>query len=88
MAHEGYECVEYADAEAAVAEIARILKRRGAVFAAMIHHADSAIVRQAREGIEQILACEKSGLHAAIRDLHSLLPYGGASVNPDSRSSG
>ena len=61
--------LEYADAEAAVAEIARILKRRGAVFAAMIHHADSAIVRQARQAVEQILACEKSGLHAAIRDL-------------------
>ena len=61
--------LEYADAEAAVAEAARILKRRNAVFAAMIHHADSAIVRQAREGVDQILACEKSGLHAVIRDL-------------------
>ncbi|MDE0193533.1 MAG: methyltransferase domain-containing protein [Gammaproteobacteria bacterium] len=61
--------LEYADADAAVAEIARLLKRREAVFAAMVHHADSAIVRQAREGVEQILACEKSGLHAAIRDL-------------------
>lgn len=61
--------LEYADADATVAEIARILKPRDAVFASMIHHGDSAIVRQAREGVEQILACEKSGLHAAIRDL-------------------
>ena len=61
--------IEYADADAAVAEIARLLKPGNAVFAAMLHHADSAIVRQAREGVEQILACEKSGLHAAIRDL-------------------
>ena len=61
--------IEYADTDAVVAEFARLLKRRDAVFAAMIHHADSAIVRQAREGVDQILACEKSGLHAAIRDL-------------------
>ena len=61
--------LEYADADATVAEIARILKPQDAAFASMIHHADSAIVRQAREGVEQILACEKSGLHAAIRDL-------------------
>ena len=60
---------EYADADAAVSEVDRVLKRRGAVFAAMIHHADSAIVRQARDGIDQIVACEKSGLHVAIRDL-------------------
>ncbi len=61
--------LEYADSDAAVAEVDRILKRRGAVFAAMIHHTDSGIVGQAREGINQILACEKSGLHDAIRDL-------------------
>ena len=61
--------LEYADADAVVAEFARVLRQSNAVFAAMIHHADSAIVRQAREGADQILACEKSGLHVAIRDL-------------------
>ena len=61
--------LEYADSDVVVAEVARVLKRRDAVFAAMVHHADSAIVRQAREGADQILACEKSGLHVAIRDL-------------------
>lgn len=62
--------IEYADTERTVAEISRILKPRDAVFAAMIHHAESAIVRQAKDGIEQIIACAKSGLHNAIRDLH------------------
>lgn len=60
---------EYADGPAAVAEVDRVLKRQGGAFAAMIHHVDSAIVRQAREGIDQIIACERSGLHGAIREL-------------------
>lgn len=61
---------EYADAEKAVAEVDRVLKGNGARFAAMLHHADSAIVQQAREGIEQVVACDRSGLHAAIQELH------------------
>ena len=61
--------IEYADPESTVAEVGRVLKTRDAVFAAMIHHDDSAIVRQARDGMAQILACEGSGLHAALGDL-------------------
>ena len=65
--------IEYADTERTVAEVSRILKPDGAVFAAMIHHADSAIIRQAKDGVEQIVACAKSGLHDAIRELHKHL---------------
>ncbi len=64
---------EYADADKAVAELDRVLKKRGARFAAMLHHADSAIVQQAKEGIEQVAACAKSGLHPAIEELHARL---------------
>ena len=65
--------IEYAETAATVAEVGRILKPQNATFAAMIHHADSAIVRQAKDGIEQIAACAKSGLHDAIRELHARL---------------
>lgn len=65
--------IEYAETAPTVAEVGRILKPRNATFAAMIHHADSAIVRQARDGIDQIVACAKSGLHDAIRELHGRL---------------
>lgn len=64
---------EYADAQAAVAEVVRVLRPTQSTFAAMIHHADSAIVRQAKDGIQQIVACEKSGLHGTLRDLHKRL---------------
>ncbi|MCE2462275.1 MAG: class I SAM-dependent methyltransferase [Pseudomonadales bacterium] len=40
--------IEYAETAATVAEVGRILKPQNATFAAMIHHADSAIVRQAK----------------------------------------
>ena len=56
-----------------VAEVDRILKCSGGLFAAMIHHADSAIVRQAKDGIEQVAICEQSGLQSLIRDLHRRL---------------
>ena len=65
--------IEYADTALAVAEVARLLNTKGGVFAAMVHHADSAIVRQAKDGIEQIAACAKSGLQEAARDLHKHL---------------
>ena len=64
---------EYAQPDAAAAEVERILKRSGGLFAAMIHHADSAIVRQAKDGIEQVAICEQSGLQPLIRDLHRRL---------------
>ena len=65
--------IEYAETAPTVAEVDRILKPRNATFAAMIHHADSAIVRQAKDGVEQIVVCAKSGLHDAIRNLHAQL---------------
>ena len=64
---------EYADTGPAVAELARILRAEGAIFSAMIHHADSAIIRQAREGLQQVALCEESGLHATLSDLHERL---------------
>ena len=65
--------IEYADMAKTVAEIARILKPEGGTFAGMMHHNDSAIIRQAKDGVAQILTCAKSGLHEAIRDLHGHL---------------
>lgn len=53
---------EYADSSAAVSELDRILKPRGAVFAAMIHVQGSAIMHQAKEGIRQAKQCDKAGL--------------------------
>ncbi len=64
---------EYAQADEAVAEVDRILKRSGGLFAAMMHHADSAIVRQAKDGIAQADICRQSGLQALIRKLHRRL---------------
>ncbi len=64
---------EYAQPDEAAAEVDRILKRTGGIFAAMAHHADSAIVRQARDGLEQVALCEQSGLEVLIRDLHQRL---------------
>ena len=64
---------EYAQADEAVAEVDRILKRPGGFFAAMMHHADSAIVRQAQDGIAQADICRQSGLQALIRKLHRRL---------------
>ena len=64
---------EYAQPDEAAAEVDRILKRTGGIFAAMVHHADSAIVRQARDGLEQVALCEQSGLKVLICDLHQRL---------------
>lgn len=64
---------EYAPPDEAVAEVDRVLKRAGGIFAANAHHADSAIVRQARDGLEQVAICEKSGLQQLIRKLHRRL---------------
>lgn len=64
---------EYAEPEPAVRELHRLLKPTRSTFAALIHHADSALLRQAKAGLEQVLACEKSGLHPAVRDLHQRL---------------
>lgn len=64
---------EYAEPEPAVEELHRLLKPTAATFAALVHHADSALLRQAREGLDQVLLCEKSGLQPAVRDLHRRL---------------
>lgn len=64
---------EYAEPEPAVRELDRLLKPSAATFAALIHHADSALLRQAQEGLAQVLVCEKSGLQPAVRDLHRRL---------------
>ncbi len=66
---------EYAPADEAVAEVDRILKRTDGIFAAMVHHADSAIVRQAKDGLEQVALCEQSGLQGLIRKLHQRLDW-------------
>ena len=65
--------IEYAEPEPAVSELQRLLKPSGSTFAALVHHSDSALLRQAREGLEQVLLCEKSGLQPAVRDLHRRL---------------
>ena len=52
---------EYADPTTAVAELSRILKPAGARFAALMHHKDSAIVTQAKEGLRQAKSCLATG---------------------------
>ncbi|MYE24705.1 MAG: class I SAM-dependent methyltransferase [Gammaproteobacteria bacterium] len=64
---------EYGEPEAAAREVARVLKPKVSTFAAMLHHAESAIIRQAKDGLAQIAACVKSGLSGAVRDLHKHL---------------
>ena len=64
---------EYGEPEPSAREVARILKPRNAAFAAMLHHAESAIIRQAKDGLVQIAACVKSGLTGAVRDIHKHL---------------
>lgn len=60
---------EYAEATKAVTEIDRLLKTRGGMFAAMLHVKDSVIVKQAQEGIRQVLQCGKSGLVDEVEQL-------------------
>ena len=66
---------EYAPVDEAVAEVDRILKRAGGIFAINVHHADSAIVRQANDGIAQVAICDQSGLQGSIRKLHQRLDW-------------
>lgn len=60
---------EYGDPEASVREVSRLLAPSGARFAAIMHHTDSDIMKQARDGLEQVAACETSNLHAAIEPM-------------------
>ena len=64
---------EYGEPEPSAREVARILKPQNAAFAAMLHHAESVIIRQAKDGLAQIAACVKSGLTGAVRDIHKHL---------------
>lgn len=60
---------EYGDRERTLDEIARLLEPGSGRFAAIAHHEDSAIVRQARDGVEQVALCEASGAADMVRDL-------------------
>ena len=60
---------EYAEVAKAVAEIDRLLKTSGSMFAAMLHVEGSVIVEQAQEGIRQVLQCRKSGLVEEVEKL-------------------
>ena len=53
---------EYGDRQASIREIKRLLVPASGRFAAMMHHQDSAVLKQAREALQQIRQCEKSGL--------------------------
>lgn len=53
---------EYADREAAIAELGRLLRPEDGVFAAVLHHENSRILQQARDLERQILLCNRSGL--------------------------
>lgn len=53
---------EYGDMQASLKEIRRLLKPAKGSFIAMIHHQDSAVLKQAREALQQIKRCENSGL--------------------------
>jgi ubiquinone/menaquinone biosynthesis C-methylase UbiE len=60
---------EYGEQQASISEVSRILKPNGATFAAMMHHADSAIIGQAKDGADQIMLCEKSKIQPLITDM-------------------
>ncbi len=60
---------EYADLDAGCAEVARLLGGHPARFAAMLHHQQSAVLSQARDGLLQVDLCEQSGLPETVRSL-------------------
>jgi hypothetical protein len=60
---------EYGDLHPTLKEIKRLLKPESSHFIAMIHHENSAILRQAREALQQITRCEKSGVAELAEDL-------------------
>ena len=53
---------EYGEMSATLKEIKRLLKPQQGRFIAMIHHQNSAVLKQAREALQQITRCEKSNL--------------------------
>ena len=60
---------EYGDVEQTVAEASRLLKPQAARLMLIMHHCDSAVIRQAREGLQQVDTCDASGLHDILRQL-------------------
>ncbi|WP_456405199.1 class I SAM-dependent methyltransferase [Thiolapillus sp.] len=63
---------EYGDMQATLKEVRRLLKPDCGCFSAMIHHQDSAVLKQAREALQQIRHCEKSGLMETAEQLVQL----------------
>ncbi len=60
---------EYAEADAGLREVDRIVAAADARIALMLHHADSAIIAQARDGLDQVGLCEQSGVPGIVNDL-------------------
>lgn len=60
---------EYGETATATTEVMRLLDRDVGIFAAMMHHTDSAILQQAKESMRQINHCNKSGLLEIAEDL-------------------
>lgn len=60
---------EYGEPASTAREASRILKPEGAKLIVMMHHQESAIIRQAHDGVGQVQVCEQSGLHPMIREL-------------------
>lgn len=60
---------EYGNMQAAVKEIKRLLKPATGCFAAMLHHQESAVLKQAREALQQLKHCEQSALTDAAKKL-------------------
>lgn len=71
---DSYECAvsqfgfEYSMVEQAVAEVSRILKP-SAHLHLMMHHEDSDVLKQARDGLTQANLCLSSGLHSVLAEL-------------------
>lgn len=63
---------EYGELRATLKEIKRLLKPRASHFIAMIHHENSAVLKQAREALQQITRCEKSTVAELARELIAL----------------
>ncbi len=63
---------EYGDMQASLKEVKRLLKPAMGSFSAMIHHQDSAVLKQAREALQQIKRCENSSLTEVAEQLVKL----------------
>ena len=76
--------VEYGDPDGTANEIIRLVRPDGGRFAALMHHESSAIVKQARDGIRQVVLCEKSGVTRLVTNiLERLERLAGTGRKPD-----